>query len=185
MATPTLPLSSAPNKILWKVILYHPLNVHWTVKPPHWKQNKGIEDRRRERDGGGGRRRRIIILCRPSVLTQTPSLSAAPGGKRKGQTFSVNWHFVSSEPSLCERWRGWKMGGKRERDRERKPVLVLAGPCWGYLRFTSYPLLIGLSLLYGEKETGRERRIHLTPTLPPMCPPKQEGKRRARVQKDA
>ncbi len=28
MATPTLPLSSAPNEILWKVILYHPLNVH-------------------------------------------------------------------------------------------------------------------------------------------------------------
>jgi len=38
---PTQPLFS-PNEILWKVILYHPLTVHWTVKPPHWKQNKRI-----------------------------------------------------------------------------------------------------------------------------------------------
>lgn len=49
-----------------------------------------------------GARRRIIILCRPLVLTQTPELSAVQRGRCEGQTFSVNWHFVSPEPSFCE-----------------------------------------------------------------------------------
>lgn len=52
--------------------------------------------------GGWGKEERIIILCRPLVLTQTPELSAVQRGRCEGQTFSVNWHFVSSEPSFCE-----------------------------------------------------------------------------------
>lgn len=111
-ATPGFPVAtqspSPPNEILWKVILYHPLTVHWTVKPPHWKQNKRIGEGER----GGWVRRRIIILCRPLVLTQTPELSAVQRGRCEGQTFSVNWHFVSSEPSFCE-------GRGRESERER------------------------------------------------------------------
>lgn len=72
------------------------------------------------------------------VLTQTPELSAVQRGRCEGQTFSVNWHFVSSEPSFCEgrgreseRERGRLSGSggrgrermrERERGRERKPV---------------------------------------------------------------
>lgn len=46
------------------------------------------------------------------VLTQTPELSAVQRGRCEGQTFSVNWHFVSSESSFCE-------GSGRESERAR------------------------------------------------------------------
>lgn len=94
----------------------------------------------------GEKRRRIIILCRPLVLTQTPELSAVQRGRCEGQTFSVNWHFVSSEPSFCEgsgresecaRGKkrvgggsgqhgggGAERGRERDGENEREPVLV-------------------------------------------------------------
>lgn len=145
--------------------------MHWTVKPPHWKPNKGIGQGEK---WGDGARRRIIILCRPLVLTQTPELSAVQRGRCEGQTFSVNWHFVSSGPSLCEgEWkREWasERAGEWSAEREweggeKALVLRFVGPCWGCLRFTSYPLLIGLSLPQWKKE-----RIHITPSLPSMLP---------------
>lgn len=123
----TQPRSSS-DKILWKVILYHPLTVHWTVKPPHWKPNKGIGQGEKRGDGA---RRRILILCRPLVLTQTPELSAVQRGRCEGQTFSVNWHFVSSGPSLCEgewkrEWASERAGEwSAEREKGERKLLFL------------------------------------------------------------
>lgn len=84
-----------------------------------------------------GARRRIIILCGPLVLTQTPELSAVQRGRCEGQTFSVNWHFVSSGPSFCEgEWkREWaseraeEWSAKREGGGEKALVLRFVGPC--------------------------------------------------------